>query len=135
MYYCISNILYALQDATIAGLILSKLFQLLTEISLTAMSWSLVKVNLLCFTFKYVQCRHTFIFLKFGVGTKFKITLYACVFIYATMYKCQNTCIEINFFMRKFASEVCFHKGKCFIVGFFLFYGEVLQAATMKLSV
>lgn len=37
--------------------------------------------------------------------------------------------------MRKFASEVCFHKGKCFIVGFFLFYGEVLQAATMKLSV
>lgn len=54
MYYCISNILYALQDATIAGLILSKLFQLLTEISLTAMSWSLVKVNLLCFTFKYV---------------------------------------------------------------------------------
>lgn len=41
----------ALQAAAIPSLILSKLFQLLTEINVTATSWGFVKANLLCFTF------------------------------------------------------------------------------------
>lgn len=51
------------------------------------------------------------------------------------MLLCQKTCTELEFCIRKLALEERFHKGKCFPKeNFLFFYGEVLQAATMKVQ-